>query len=1020
MRSGCLRFISAASLQLLILLLAPTAQADSPWSVRTWQIPDGSTNAVNGIAQTPDGYLWIGTTAGLNQFDGLSFEHHTLGTPIGLPDSRVRELLPTRRGLWAAMDRSIVLLRPAQPPLVITKSVPPQRAESLIEDTQGALWVGYRGGPVCRIQDDKATVLNANDGIPMPTSAHPSWALDSHGQLWLAKSNHIGIIRDGKFEQIIETPGASFICAASDGGLWACCGFTLYKIDEQHGMNKLAELPGDHRGPDMIRLLEDRRHTLWVGTSSSGLFHYDGSTVQHVATPHAQANCLIEDREGNLWVGTDAGLDRVSPRAIEAESSDSEAPAVSIRSLCQAADGRIWAAMVNGSVAVEDHGRWQPPPFEFHDVACCIARGPDGAIWIGTVTQNRHLYCWRDGQLTVYGADQGLASHMITALLASSSGDLWIGSTAATSIQCLRNGQFFELKLPPGNGQVDALVEDHQGDIWIGRSWRGGLLRIHADQVINETPLSGEMPVHGLWVAPDDAVWLACYTRGLGRMKGGHFSLITSAQGLFQDSISQIVSDDHGALWLGCDQGIFKTSLHDLNDLADGKIIRINSIHYAGDEGLPPLQAKYGIWPESLRSTDGTLWMTMATTPVIVHPDRLREQLAPPPVNIARVVVDGKPIASAAGLFSASTNLPDTASTPLKLSPGSHRLEFDFSAAAFSAPEDVRFRYRLDDIDENWNEATEPRKAVYLSVPPGQYHFHVSACNADGMWNDAGSEVAVAIPQVVWQTWWFRAIGAGALFVMLLLIARYIAFRRLRRRVRELEQRTALDRERARIARDIHDDLGHGLTQIVLLSDLASHEQVSPDEFESQLKQIAGTAKQGIKSLDETVWAINPRNDTLPDVIDYLGQFVMQSVRSAGIRCELDLPDNPPPVPVASEVRHNLFLAVKEAVNNALRHARPNRVTLAIAVAQQQMIITIADDGIGFDPKLNGNGRSGHDGLANMKQRMLDIGGNFSVDSSPGSGTRISLTLQTDRPQRRALTQSSTNGNPHADHSLHR
>jgi signal transduction histidine kinase/ligand-binding sensor domain-containing protein len=999
---------------------ATGSAAQLGWSVRTWQISDGSTNLVTGVAQSPDGYLWIATSAGLNQFDGVRFENHAFGAPFGLADSRVRMLLASRGGLWAAFDGSAVYLKSGAPPRVIRENVPGTRAESMVEDDQGALWIAYRSGAICRIADGKVTVLKADAGLPMLSGEQPSLAIDNTGQLWIATGTRLGVIRNGRFTEMVQAPSTSFLARARGGGLWVCSGFTLYKYTQQGGLKALADLPIHRPGTEPIRLFEDRRGALWIGTTTGGLFRFDDSGIENIATPQARITCLGEDREGNLWAGSDAGLDRVSLRAIELEGSETGLPLGSVGSIGQTPDGRIWAVMVNGSLMVRTDGRWEPAPFTFEGVANCLAIEPSGAIWIGT--RNRQLHCWKSGRLTSWNAAAGMNSLIITALLVSKSGDLWIGSTSPDSVQCLRAGHFIKVKIPRMSGQIDAIVEDQKGNIWMGRSGQGGLLRVSANQLIDETLLVGNTPVHALWVAPDDSLWMGIYGRGLGRLKERRLTLIAAKQGLYEDYISQIVSDDRGWLWFGGDHGIFKNERRELQDVADGKLARVQSVHYGGDEGLPPLQAKYGLSPSSIRSRDGRLWLTMATGLAVIHPERIREPLGPPPVQIERTLVDDKAVATAINYFAGAESNGAEPASMLKLPPDYHRLEFDFTALTFNSPESVRFRYRLEGFDEEWNESTGPRRAIYPRLPAGNYSFRVRACNADGIWNEQGASASVVVAPFVWQTWWFRAAVALVSAATLLLLVRYVAFRRLRRRLEALEQRTALDRERARIARDIHDDLGHGLTQIVLLSDLTMLEQLPADELDSQLRQIAATARQGIKSLDETVWAINPRNDTLPDVIDYLGQFAVQSVRSAGIRCQLDLPDHPPALPVPSEVRHSLFLAVKEAVNNVLRHASANNVALTIALCGEEITITVADDGRGFD-SANGhagqNGESGQDGLRNMKQRMLEIGGRFQVESSPGAGTRISLTVSVARPKRGPLSLQQHRESD-ADHSFHR
>ena len=975
------------------------------WSVRTWQIPDGSTNTVTGVAQSPDGYLWVATLAGLNQFDGVRFESHAFGRPFGLADSRVRMLLACRGGLWAAFDGSVVYLKSGAPPRVIRENIPSTRAESMVEDDQGALWIGYRSGTICRIADGRVTVLKGDAGVPMLSGEQPSLAIDNTGQLWAAPGTRIGVIRNGRFTEIVQAPSTSFLARARGGGLWICSGFTLYQYTQQGGLKALADLPIHRPGTEQMRLFEDRRGALWSGTTTGGLFRVYGSAIETIATPQPLVTCLGAAREESA--GSDAGL--IAPAVGNEWKSRRIASAQSARS--DWADG-----LMSDDQRVADgvtDGRWEPT---FPLRAPGPGDGPSGAIWIRTSKPAFIAAEVRSARVVERSAAWApVIGHIHRA-------GVWIGSSSPASVLCLRAGPFIKFKIPRGFGQIDSIVEDQKGNIWMGRSGQGGLLRVTADQLIDETPLVGNVPVHALWVAPDDSLWMSIYGRGLGRLKERRLTQIATNKGLYDDYISQIVPDDRGWCWFGSDHGIFKNERRELQDVADGKLARVQSVHYGGDEGLPPLQAKYGLSPSAIRSQDGRLWLTMATGLAVIHPYRIREPLGPPPVQIERILVDDKAVVTAMNYFVGAERDGAEPAAILKLPPDYHRLEFDFTALTFSSPESVRFRYQLEGFDEDWNETTDPRRAIYPRLPAANYSFRVMACNADGIWNEQGASASVVVAPFVWQTWWFRAAAVLVSAATLLLLVRYVAFRRLRRRLEALEQRTALDRERARIARDIHDDLGHGLTQIVLLSDLTMLEQLSADELDSQLGQIAATARQGIKSLDETVWAINPRNDTLPDVIDYLGQFVVQSVRSAGIHCQLDLPDHPPSLPVPSEVRHSLFLAVKEAVNNVLRHARASNVALTIALSGEEMTITVADDGRGFD-SANGhagqNGEAGQDGLRNMKQRMLDIGGRFQVETSSGAGTRISLTVTVARPKRGPLSLLEHRESD-ADHSFHR
>jgi len=982
----------------LLLGSAPVVLAgDGAWSVRTWQMEDGSNNLVTSVNQSPEGYLWISTSMGVNRFDGVQFTNYNLVDLLHLPSHSVRMMLPTRDGsLWLAMDNLLVKLNAHFPPLVIRENVPPLRADSMVEAGDGTLWIayhagsGYHSGIVCRIDKLGITALGRESGIP--DGGTTSLAVDSSGELWLAKPDHVGVLRDGRFIEKFKTSGTTYIAPCTAGGIWVCADLSVQRY-YQGRLAQVAVLPLRHTQPGPTQpgpttLLEDHNGALWIGTGAAGLFRYGESHLVDIGKPQVKIVCLEEDRDGNIWAGTDAGLDRICPRAIEVETAQVGLPLGSFTSICEAKDGNIWAAMADGSLHVRSDGQWRIAPFSIGGDAHCVTADPAGAIWIGT--RNQHLYRWQFGQLTMWDSAAGVRSHMITALMAARNGDLWIGGIVPYSVQCLRAGRLINFKLPSTAKGPNAIVQDQQDNIWVGAAGSGKttLMRIRDDKLIDESALISQRPVQALCTSPDNTLWIGFRMGGVGRIENGRFNLITANHGIDQDHISQIVPDGRGWFWFGSRSGIFKIREQDLNDIADGKLARVEPVRYGDDEGLPRLQAQSEVFPSAMRSRDGQIWMATATALSIIHPERIHPQLAAPLTCIEGLLADGRIVASEVNYFG-DGGIPIGAGLSLfRLEPDYHHLEFDFTALTFNSPESTRFRYKLDGFDEDWNEASSPRKAIYPRLPAGNYHFQVMACNADGIWNPQGAQIALIVPPFIWQTWWFQALALLMFAAILLLLVRYLSFRRLRRRLQLAEQRHALDRERARIARDIHDDLGHDLTQIVLLSEMTMQDNGADPELNDQLHRICSTAQQGIRSLDETVWAINSRNDTLADLIDYIVCFAVESLQTADIKCDLDLPAHPPELVVPSEMRHAVFLIVKEAINNILRHAQATMTRLRISIEDDAVAIMIADDGRGFSRDRR---EFGQDGLRNMEQRMIDIGGEFSLDSAPGKGTRILL-----------------------------
>jgi signal transduction histidine kinase len=322
-------------------------------------------------------------------------------------------------------------------------------------------------------------------------------------------------------------------------------------------------------------------------------------------------------------------------------------------------------------------------------------------------------------------------------------------------------------------------------------------------------------------------------------------------------------------------------------------------------------------------------------------------------------------------------------------------LDFHFTALSFTAPDKVRFRYRLAGFDNAWVEAGTKRAAHYGPLPPGRYEFQVTACNNDGVWNEQGIRLALQQQPFFWQTWWFAA-GVGLTVIGAFAAAvRYAATRSLRRKLERLKQQRALERERERIARDIHDDLGAGLTQIMLQSSLARRE--SEGRMQTDLTQISETARDLVRTMDEIVWAINPENDTLDGLVTYLGKFVQDFLATAKLRCRLDLPAEVPAIAVPAETRHHLFLALKEVLNNVIKHAQANEAFFQLQFQPGAFTLIIKDNGTGFTPGLPGAANrdriASGQGLRNLASRLAAMGGTCTVTSAPGQGTRVELSV---------------------------
>jgi signal transduction histidine kinase/ligand-binding sensor domain-containing protein len=992
----------AVGLFLLLVQAALGLTTDDPWFARVWQSDDGlPDNDIRAIAQSQDGYLWVATeNGGLARFDGARFERFSVGD-IGTNRNSIvdRLFVDSRHRMWATMNRGAVLCLEADTNRVFSSKdgLPDAHAMSLTEDSTGAIWVSYLNhSEAFRFKDGAMKTFDTAD--PMPATFGRWLATDVHGQLWFARGTNVGVFENGTFRTLVHLPAmVNRFTGAIDGGVWILTlQRELLRFVAGGKLESCGRLPPD-AGP--TALLVDHEGRLWVGTAADGLFCFDGTRFQPVRTSHREIRALAEDREGNVWVGTlGGGLNRLRPRLVDLMGSAAGLPFESLSSICRDTDGALWVVTRNGLVARDAGDGWINMSAATNwpgGRALSVAADPSGGVWIGT--RNLGLNRFQNGCYTNWSVENGLANKGVRSLMIASNADLWVTTdtpSGASALQRLRHNEWQTFPLPERAYILRALAEDRFGNLWFG-SADGRLFRVAGDKIFDESRSSTNYPIaiRCLTTTDDGSLWIGYAGAGVGRLKDGHYVCINSSRGLSDDHVCQIIEDKHGWFWFGGGRGIFKVRKQEMIDVAEGRLDRVHSIVYEKGEGVPGLQVAYESSPDGFCDSSGCVWMATRVGLALIHAERIRDNPNPPPVLIERVDLNGRTAAA----YDSFASLPRTRDvvpnlrgprTDLLLPPGFGKLDFVFTALSLIAPENVQFKYRLDGVDDRWVEAGSQRSASYGRLPAGHYQFHVIACNNAGVWNEAGATLGFVVLPFFWQTWTFR-ISALLVFTLLVVaIVRYASFRRLRRQLRLLEQQASLHRERARIAKDIHDDLGASLTQIALLGDLAHADVDAPEKSAEYIQRISIKARQLIRSLDEIVWAVNPRNDSLNHLIDYIGQFTSDFLRTSGIRCRLDLPENPPERAIPADVRHNLYLVVKEALNNVVKHARASEVWLRLNVANGRLHLVVEDNGRGFDRPPE---HSWANGLRNMRQRLAEMGGECRIESRAAAGTKITF-----------------------------
>jgi len=847
------------------------------------------------------------------------------------------------------------------------------------------------------VAEGKVVPLDADAGFPRGGNCYV--ANDGRGTVWIATGNQLGVMREGRWEAVQKFPQPGLcLTGAADAGLWVCAGNRLFRYEPGQEPVELALLPPRVQ---VQTLLAVRNGALWIATAYDGLFRWQNGLLERVPTSNSQISSLAEDREGNLWVGTaGGGLNRLRARTVEVIGKEDGLPYESMRSICEDASGVRWAVTDNGLLLRSPGNRWDVagPESGWRQgaVANCVAADRDGAVWVGASSSSAGLVRLQQGESRQWTRDQGLVSSSVRSILVAAKGDVWLASGAG-QLQRLRGDTLQgvemnqELRRSPR-----AMAETADGTIWAGTA-EGQLVRVNPDTLKAEVFFPDERPlsIRGLSATPDGSLWIGYAGWGIGRWKDGRHARLTAEQGLFDDYVSQILPDERGNLWLNSNHGLFVVRLSELIDVFDGRAQRVRSINYGRGEGLPSLQPRWDYHPSVWHMASGSLFFALRNGLAVVRAQKMVENQQLPPVVVERVAIDERTVARYAASFPLrpvddGTNLV-VAGTEARLTvpPRHQKIEMQFAALSYSSPENVQMRYRLKNFDQGWSDAGSLRSARYPRLPAGDYEFEVEACNEAGLWSKAPQRVALRVLPFFWRTWWFQMAVLVLFTGVIIGLVRYFSFQRLRRELFRLEQRELLHRERARIARDLHDDVGASLAQISVLGELANRRVGQPEALREQLARVMQKSRQTMQLLDQVVWTVNPRNDSLARSASYFTAAARNLLEGSGIRCRLRMPDELPSAPISSRTRHQLLLAVKEAVGNVLKHSGADEMVLALSVAGQTLTINITDNGRGFDPAALGAERNG---LKNMPERMAEIGGNFNLQTAPGKGTSITLT----------------------------
>lgn len=1058
-------FLCALLLKRAAVLLAATvvsARAESPYLIDVWTPYEGLPQSrVLSIAQTQDGYLWIGTQRGwLARFDGIHFKPYSSDNTPALGSPEVQKLIVDEAGvLWISdVDGRLVTYSKGKFQVkVVNKANAPKRVVELLGNHGGVSRFVTQSRALLSVDDSKVTYENENNLSQPPGKLISQFCQAADGVIWCVNGKRsLGKWVNGAFQVAPEVASLGSakvfgiylgreqeMLAATDSGLWKLENgmFAKVPLAFPEAKPQVYQLASNHdgslwlrtqdgvslvRGDEIIRSLplpgisaqpdyrpmemhSDSSGGVWILKYGSGVWHVNEDGVVTVLSsqsglPSDLVESWFEDREKNIWLGTASGLVRIRPRWFQIVDTKSSGPGSEVVSLCEDATNGMWFGRDGGLTHWHDgilENVVFPPTnrrFPISSVTVLPGTDPD-ELWLGTVQSGAMLL--RNGvieQPSFITRDQ--PGPAIRVMRKDHEGGVWFGGEYGLFRWDGKVMRQFGPDDGLSPGHIFDISCDSKGQVWVAKA--DAQLVVFRNDRFENVPMPGIPPnlrIYSVLCGAGDNIWLGTVGAGLLHLSQGRIFQYTTVDGLPGDAVSQLLEDDYGHLWGGTQQGIFRVSTTALDMRSKGVEQPFMFQTYDHSDGLPSAECSGGFQPACWKTRDGRLWFSTTSGAVAVDPAQVKKNIAPPNVVIEEMRVNEKVL---------GTDGDSNSDGKGDVEPGRHRFEFHFTGLSLTAPEKVRFQWHLRGVDNDWVDGRSQRSVAYSGLAPGNYQFSVRACNNDGVWSRTPAMVSFAVKPFFWQR---RVVQLGFFIFGSALITLLIAAFIKRQHAREIQQfeyergleqqrfrhKQAMENERSRIAAELHDDLGANLTQIQWLGDAAvSSEDPRPGDAEllSRISRISRKSREMVRLIDEIVWAVNPKNDTLEQLVTYVCNFAEQYFRDSPTRARIDVTGTIPAHRLEADVRHHLFLIAKEALHNVAKHGATDRVWVRITIEDGIFKLLVEDHGQGFDLSAADEG----DGLANMRRRAQQAGVDLQIESTPGAGTRITLFLDIKTP----------------------
>ncbi|HKE58408.1 MAG TPA: two-component regulator propeller domain-containing protein [Pyrinomonadaceae bacterium] len=938
-----------------------------------WGEAEGLTQSrIRAIVQTRDAYLWLGTDYGLVRFNGTSFTAFTVETG-SLRDNEVWAIQEDDEGgLWVGTyGGGLTLLKGGVFKTFTTADgLPDDVVTELSKDREGNIWLGTPRG-AARYSHGVFTQFTTADGLA--ENSITAICADAAG-VWLATSSNLHRFINGKISVIkgvIETSDGQLdhLAKSRDGSIWL--GFRNAVIKKWKDGHLTTFTTRENPTQRINQLYEDSEGTLWVALRD-GVARLRDAKFEPVSLGDGNTGLgvvysIFRDREDNIWVGFQSnGLARLRTKQLFTISKPNGLPNESTRTVFQDSKGTLWIGTANGFTGYKNGSQVTYQAVNRVPIGSVksIAEDSAGNLWIGA---EENLFILAHSELRKIPGWRG--EFEVRAIYRDQKGHMWVGTDGDGLFEYDSGGgslRHFTTRDGLASDQVRTLLVDRSGTLWIGTHGRG-VSKYENGAFVNYTKNDGlaGSRVSASYQDEDGALWFA--TRdGLSRFKDGKFFNFTSENGLLVSFVYSMLDDGRGNFWFSCAQGLFRVSKSELRDFADGKLLKLNSIDYGVRDGMKTRAYNVGNQPSAWKTNDGELMFCSMRGVVVVDPNRLYSSGLVPPVHIEKVVINKQ-------------QLPWDASAQLPV--GSGEVEIHYAALSYVSPEKVRFKYMLEGFDKEWVDAGVRRFAYYANLPPGQYKFHVSAGYLDGPWNESGTSFAFYLKPRFYQT---------PIFVGLVIAtALFLAFLLYKLRMMELKARySAVLGERNRIAREIHDTLAQNLAGIALQLESVSMQTTDmPASLSHRLDQACNLVRYSLSEARRAVSDLRADELERHELAAELPEIAAKMAASASAEAKVQVMGTPRRL--SPVIEKNLLRIFQEAMANAVKHAAARNIDIKLRYDADRLLLSVQDDGSGFDTENIIPLGVGHYGLTGMRERAERIGGRLTLKSQLGQGTHL-------------------------------